>query len=104
MGALSQGGFEFRALMRCQSSSTGIEEVQFYTDAQVASYGAHQVTLDPRREPEVEDNAQAEAHDLLGELPELMVHLDLGRRGPRGGAESPEPVVLGQAYGAPVCG
>ena len=34
-----------------------IEEVQFDTDTKAASYGSHLVTFDPRRKPEIEDNA-----------------------------------------------
>ena len=34
-----------------------IEEVQFDTDTKATSYGSHLVAFDPRREPEVEDNA-----------------------------------------------
>ena len=79
-----------------------IEEVQFDTDANGTSYGSHLVTLDSRREPEVKDNAKAQAHNLLGELPEFLIHLRLGRRGPRGGAESPKPIILREAYGVPV--
>ena len=36
-----------------------------------------------------EDDAKAQAQNLLGEVPELTVHLLLGRRGPGGGAERP---------------
>ena len=79
-----------------------IEEMPFDTDADAASDGSHLVTFDRSCQLEVEDNAEAQAHNLLGELPELVTHFRLGGRGPRGGAESLEPVILGEAYGVPV--
>ena len=81
-----------------------IEEMQFDTDTKATSCGSHLVAFDPHRDPKVEDDTEAQTQDLLSELPQLMVHLLLGRRGPRGGAESPEPFIFREAHGAPVCG
>ncbi len=81
-----------------------VEVVQFDADTKAASHRSHLVTLDPRPEPRIEHDAQAESQNLLGELPELMFHLLLGRRVPRGGAEGPEPFILREAHGAPVRG
>jgi hypothetical protein len=44
-----------------------IEEVQLDTDTKSTSDGSHLVTFDPCREPEIEDDAEAQAHYLLGE-------------------------------------
>ena len=46
--------------------------MQFDTDTKATSHGSHLVTFDPRPEPEIEDDAQAEAQNLLGELPEFV--------------------------------
>ena len=46
--------------------------MQFDADTKATSHGSHLVTFDPRPEPEIEDDAQAEAQDLLGELPEFV--------------------------------
>ena len=81
-----------------------VEVVQFDTDTKAASDGSHLVTFDPRPEPEIEDDAQAEAQDLLGETPEFVVDLLPGRRVPRVGAEGDEPFILREAQGAPVRG
>ena len=78
--------------------------MQFDADTKATSHGSHLVTFDPRPEPKIEDDAQAKAQNLLGELPEFMFHLLLGRRVPRGGAEGPEPFILREAHGAPVRG
>ena len=64
--------------------SRHVEVVQFDTDTKAASHGSHLVTFDPRPEPEIEDDAEAEAQDFLGETPEFMVDLLPGRRVPRG--------------------
>ena len=78
--------------------------MQFDADTKAASRGAHLVAFDPRPEPEIEDHAQAKAQDLLGELPEFMLHLLLGRCVPRVGAEGPEPLIFRETHGAPVRG
>jgi hypothetical protein len=74
-----------------------VDVVQFDTDTKAASHGSHLVAFDPRPEPEIDDDAQAEAQDLLGETPELVVDLLPGRRVPRGGAEGDEPLILREA-------
>ena len=79
-----------------------VEVVQFDTDTKAASRGAHLVAFRPRPEPEIEDDAQAETEDVLGETPEFVVDLRPGRRVPRAGAEGDEPLVLREAQGAPV--
>jgi len=74
-----------------------VEVVQFDTDTKAASHGSHLVTFDPRPEPEIEDDAQAEAQDLLSETPEFAVDLLPGRRVPRAGAQGDEPLILREA-------
>jgi hypothetical protein len=78
--------------------------VQFDTDTKPTSGGSHLVTFDSRPEPKVEDDAQPEAQDDLGETPEFVVELLPGRRVPGVGAEGDEPFVLREAQGAPVRG
>ena len=79
-----------------------VEVVQFDTDAKTASDGSHLVTFTLRPKPEIEDDAQAKAQDLLRDTPELMVDLLPGRRVPRAGAECDEPFILREAQGAAV--
>jgi hypothetical protein len=78
--------------------------VQFDADTKTTSYGSQLVTFGPRPEPEIEDDAQAKAQDLLGQAPEFMFDLLPGRLVPRCGAEGPEPFILREAHGAPVSG
>src|SRR5262249_48726924 len=79
-----------------------VEVVQFDSDTETTSHGSHLVTFDPRPEPEIEDHAQPESQDFLGEAPELVVELFPGRLVPGCGAEGPEPFVLREAHGAAV--
>ena len=81
-----------------------VEEVQFDADTDATSRGSHLVTFDPRPKPEIDDDAQTEAQDLLGEAPELRFNLLPSRDIPRGGTEGPEPLILGQTYGVAVPG
>ena len=67
--------------------------VQFGTHTKAASRGSHLVTFDPRPEPEIEDDAQAEAQDVLGETSEFVVELLPGRRVQGAGAEGDEPLI-----------
>ena len=69
-----------------------IEEVQFDTDTKATSHGSHLVTFDPHRDPKIEDDAQAQAQDLLGELPELMVRPSPGSSWPRGWSREPRAI------------
>ena len=41
-----------------------LDVVQFDADTKATSHGSHLVTFDPRPEPKIEDDAQAEAQDL----------------------------------------
>jgi hypothetical protein len=77
--------------------------VQLDADTKATGHGSQLVTFDPRPEPEVEHDAQAEAQDLSGELSQLVFHLLLDRRVPRGG-ERPQPLILGETNRAPVRG
>src|SRR5262249_11492165 len=70
-------------------------------DAKGSSRGSHLVTFDPCPEPEVENDAEAEAQDFLAEAPEFVVNLLPSRLVPGGGAEGPEPFILGEAHGGP---
>ena len=81
-----------------------VEVVQFHADTKATSRGSHLVTFDPRPEPKIEDDAQAEAQDFLGEVPEFVLDLLPGRLVPGGGAEGPESFILREAHGAPVRG
>jgi hypothetical protein len=74
-----------------------VEIVQLDADSKAASHQSHLVTFAPRPEPEIEDDAQAEAQDVLRETPELVINLLPGRRVPRVGAERDEPVILREA-------
>jgi hypothetical protein len=76
--------------------------VQFDANTKATSRGSHLVTFDPRPESEIEDDAHAEAQNLLGKLPEFVIDLLSGRLVPRGGAEGPEPFILREAQGVPV--
>ena len=62
------------------------------------------ITFGSCPEPEIEHDAQAEAQDLPGELSQLVLHLLLDGRVPRGGAERPQPLILGETNRAPVRG
>ena len=84
--------------------SRHIEEVQFNGDTKATSRRSHLVTFDPRPEPKIEDDAQAEAQDFLGKAPEFVFDLLPCRRIPRAGAESREPFILREADRAPVRG
>src|SRR5215217_6413896 len=81
-----------------------IEVVQLDVDTKTTSCGSHLVTFDPPPQPEIEDAAQAEAQDLLGEAPEFMFDLLPGPLVPRCGAEGPEPFILREAHGASLSG
>jgi hypothetical protein len=74
-----------------------VEVVQFDTDTEAAGHRSHLVTFDPRPEPEIDDDTQAEAQDLLGETPEFVVDLLPGGSIPRAGAEGDEPLILREA-------
>jgi hypothetical protein len=76
--------------------------VQFNTDTKATSRGSQLVTFDPRPEPKIEDDAQTEAQDFLGEAPEFVFDLLPGRRIPGAGAESREPFILREAHGTPI--
>jgi hypothetical protein len=78
--------------------------MQFNGDTKAVSRGSHLVTLDPSPKSKVEDDAQAEAQDLLGEAPEFVFDLLPGRRIPGAGANSYEPFILREAQSAPVRG
>jgi hypothetical protein len=78
--------------------------VQFDADTKATSHGSHLVTFDPRPESKIEDDAQAEAQDFLGEVPEFMFDLLPGRCVPGAGAEGREPFILREAHGAPIRG
>ena len=78
--------------------------MQFDADTKATGHGSHLVTFGPRPEPEIEDDAQAKAQDVLGEAPDLVVELLPGRRVPRAGSERDEPFILCEAQGAPVRG
>jgi hypothetical protein len=90
--------------MRRQSSSSHVEEVQLDGDTEATSRGSHLVAFDPRPESKIEDHTQIEAQDFLGEAPELVFDLLPGRRIPGAGAESREPFILREPYGAPIRG
>ena len=81
-----------------------LEEVQFNGDTKATRRGAHLVTFDARPEPKIEDDAQTEAQDFLGEAPEFVFDLLPGRLVPGCGAEGPEPFILREAHRAPVGG
>ncbi len=49
--------------------------MQFDADTKATSHGSHLVTFDPSPEPKVEDDAETEAEDLLGQAPELLFDL-----------------------------
>jgi hypothetical protein len=53
------------------------EVMQFDADTKATSHGSHLVTFAPRPEPEIEDDAEAEAQDLLGQTPEFLFDLSL---------------------------
>jgi hypothetical protein len=76
--------------------------VQFNGDTKATSRGSHLVTFGPRPEPKIEDDAQTEAQDFLGQAPEFAFDLLAGRRIPGAGAESREPFILREANGAPL--
>jgi Phage integrase, N-terminal SAM-like domain len=61
-------------------------------------------TFDPRPEPKIDDDAQTEAQDLLGEAPEFLFDLLPGRFVPGSAAQGPEPFILREAHGAAVRG
>jgi hypothetical protein len=50
-----------------------VDVAQFDTDTKATSHGSHLVAFDARPEPEIEDDAQAEAQDFLSEAPEFML-------------------------------
>src|SRR5262249_59371660 len=79
-----------------------VQVVQLDADPEVACGGAHLVPFGPGPEPEIEDDAHAEAQDLPGQAPQLT--LDLLARGlvPGTGAEGRQPLVLGEPHRAPV--
>lgn len=78
--------------------------VQFDADTEATSHGSHLVTFDPRPEPKIEDDAEAEAQDLLGQSPEFLFNLLPGGPVPRGGAKRPLPLVLREADSASLRG
>ena len=78
--------------------------MQLDADTEATSHGSHLITFDPRPEPKIEDDAEAKAQNLLGELPEFMFDVLTGPRVPGGGAEGPEPFILREPHGAPVRG
>jgi len=73
-----------------------IEVVQFDADSEAASCGSHVVSFDPRPEPKIEHDAQSEAQNLLGEVPEFAFDLVLDRCVPRASAQCPHPFILGE--------
>ena len=74
--------------------------MQFDADTKATSHGSHLVTFDLRLEPKIEDDAEAEAQDLLGQAPEFLFDLLPGGSIPRSGAKCPQPLILRQAHGA----
>src|SRR5262249_17283726 len=79
-----------------------VEVVQFDSDTEATSRGSHLVTFDPRPEPKIEDDADAEAQDFLCEVPKFVFDLVPGRLVPGAGAEGREPFILCEAQGTPV--
>src|SRR4051812_20089406 len=71
-----------------------VEIPQFDAHAQPTSNGAHLVTLDPRPEPEIKDDAQPQGENFLSKLPESVFDPLPVRLVPRAGAERPEPFIL----------
>ena len=78
--------------------------MQFDADAKAASHGSHLIPFDPCPQPEIEDDAHAEAENLLGDAPEFAFDLVIGLRVPRAGTEGPEPFILREAHDASVRG
>ncbi len=58
--------------------------MQFDTDTKTATHGSHLVAFDPRPQPKIENDAEAEAQDLLGETPEFVIDSLPGRTRPTG--------------------
>jgi hypothetical protein len=74
--------------------------MQFDADTKATSHGSNLVKFDPRPEPEIEDDAEAEAQDLLGQAPEFLFDLFPCGSIPRSGAEGPQPLILRETHGA----
>ena len=66
--------------------------VQFDADTQATSHCSHLVTFDSRPEPEIKDDAQAEAQDLLGQVPEFLFDLLPGGSGPMDWRQGPTAI------------
>jgi len=79
-----------------------VEVVQFNAYAKATSRCPELITFDSCPEPEIEDDAQAEAQNFLGEVPEFMFELHPGRLVPGVGAECNEPFILRKTHRAPV--
>ena len=80
-----------------------IEVTQFDAVTKAASRCSHLVTFNSRPEPEVDDDAQAEGQDPLGQAPEFLFDLLAGRSVPWAGANGPQPLVLRETHGEPLC-
>lgn len=78
--------------------------MQFHANTKVTSHSSHVVTFDPRPKPEVEDDAEAEPEDVLGQAPELSFDLLPGVPVPRTRAERPLPFILREADGIALVG
>ncbi len=78
--------------------------MQFDADTKSTSHGTHLVAFDPRPEPKIEDDAETEVQDLLGQTPEFLFDLLPGGSIPRSGAKGPQPLNLRETHGASLRG
>ena len=78
--------------------------MQFDANAKVMSSRPELITFDSCPEPEIKDDAEAEAQNLLGKVPEFMFELHTGLHVPGVGAEGNEPFILREAHRSPVHG